>query len=215
VINFGTAYDVRRRGFTAPAAGKTGTSHDAWFAGYTSNLLCIVWVGYDDYSDLKLSGAVTAAPIWTEFMKRAITLPEYRDVREFYQPDGVVNVQLDKVTNLLATPSCTDTYTAAFIAGTEPKATCEEGLGDHRNIFQKILGIGQPTVAPPPAQPPAYQQPAGRQQPKRGVAINQPAKPVPQQQPDEESAKKKGFWGKFVGIFKGDDNSNQQQQKKP
>ncbi len=100
VINFGTAYDVRRRGFTAPAAGKTGTSHDAWFAGYTSNLLCIVWVGYDDYSDLKLSGAVTAAPIWTEFMKRAIALPEYRDVKAFSQPDGIVNVQLDKATNL-------------------------------------------------------------------------------------------------------------------
>jgi penicillin-binding protein 1B len=199
VINFGTAYDVRRRGFTAPAAGKTGTSHDAWFAGYTSNLLCIVWVGYDDYSDLKLSGAVTAAPIWTDFMKRAIALPEYRDVRDFSQPDGVVNVQLDKATNLLATPACPETYTAAFIAGTEPKATCEEGPGDHRNIFQKILGMGQPTVAPPPAQPPTY---------------NQPAKPVPQQQPTEDGTKKKGFWGKFVGIFKGEDNSNQQQQKK-
>jgi penicillin-binding protein 1B len=210
VINFGTAYDVRRRGFTAPAAGKTGTSHDAWFAGYTSNLLCIVWVGYDDYSDLKLSGAVTAAPIWTEFMKRAITLPEYRDVQAFSQPDGVVNVQLDKATNLLATPSCTDDYTAAFIAGTEPKATCEEGLGDHRNLFQKILGIGQPTVAPPPAQP-TYQQPAGKQPPRR--IANKPAPPVPQQQPAEEG-KKKGFWGKFVGIFKGDDTSNQQPQKK-
>ncbi|MBV9671191.1 MAG: PBP1A family penicillin-binding protein, partial [Acidobacteriales bacterium] len=62
VLNFGTAYEVRQRGFTAPAAGKTGSSHDGWFAGYTSNLLCIVWVGYDDYSDLRLSGAQTAAP---------------------------------------------------------------------------------------------------------------------------------------------------------
>lgn len=211
VVNFGTAYDVRRRGFTAPAAGKTGTSHDAWFAGYTSNLLCIVWVGYDDYSDLKLSGAVTAAPIWTEFMKRAITLPEYRDVRDFSQPDGIVNVQLDKATNLLATPTCTDNYTAAFIAGTEPKATCEEGTGDHRNIFQKILGMGQPTVAPPPAQPPTYQQPAGKP-PKRGMAASQTVNPPPQQ-PADDSTKKKGFWGKFVGIFKGDDSSNQQQKK--
>ena len=46
-----------RRGFQAPAAGKTGTSHDAWFAGYTSNLLCIVWVGNDDYTDIKLREA--------------------------------------------------------------------------------------------------------------------------------------------------------------
>ena len=106
VINFGTAYGVRSRGFTAPAAGKTGTSHDGWFAGYTSNLLCIVWVGYDDYSDIRLSGAQTAAPIWAEFMKKAVALPQYADVKPFTQPQGVVDVQLDKITNRLATPSC-------------------------------------------------------------------------------------------------------------
>ncbi len=51
-MNYGTAAAVRAHGFTAPAAGKTGTSHDAWFAGYTSNLICIVWVGNDDYTDI-------------------------------------------------------------------------------------------------------------------------------------------------------------------
>ena len=63
----------------APAAGKTGTSHDAWFAGYTTNLLCIVWVGNDDYTDIKLAGGAAAAPIWAEFMKRAVKLPQYAD----------------------------------------------------------------------------------------------------------------------------------------
>ncbi|HEY7617767.1 MAG TPA: transglycosylase domain-containing protein, partial [Terriglobales bacterium] len=101
VLNFGTAYPVRTRGFNAPAAGKTGSSHDGWFAGYTSNLLCIVWVGYDDYSDLRLSGAQTAAPIWAEFMKKAVALPQYSDVKAFSQPSGVVDVQLDKITNRL------------------------------------------------------------------------------------------------------------------
>ncbi len=57
VINAGTGAGVRALGFTAPAAGKTGTSHDAWFAGFTSNLLCVVWVGNDDYTDLKMEGA--------------------------------------------------------------------------------------------------------------------------------------------------------------
>src|SRR5262245_66102691 len=93
VVDHGTGFTVRSRGFTAPAAGKTGTSHDAWFAGYTSNLLCIVWVGYDDYSDLRLSGAYTAAPIWAEFMKRAVTLPGYSDTRTFPAPAGVVGVR--------------------------------------------------------------------------------------------------------------------------
>lgn len=201
VVNFGTGYEVRRRGFTAPAAGKTGTSHDAWFAGYTSNLLCIVWVGYDDYSDLRLSGGVTAAPIWAEFMKRAVALPEYRDVKDFSQPDGVINVQLDKVTNLLATPACNDTYSAAFIAGTEPKATCEQGFGDHRNLFQKILGIGQTSVAPPPTQT-NTPQPLAQQQPGQA-----------QPQPGEDTSKKKGFWGKVVGIFKSDGSETQPPKK--
>src|SRR6204780_2831022 len=63
VINNGLGYTaVRLPGFTLPAAGKTGSSHDGWFAGYTSNLLCVVWGGYEDYSDLRITGAMTAAP---------------------------------------------------------------------------------------------------------------------------------------------------------
>src|SRR5260370_8067464 len=92
VMNSGTAYVVRQRGFTAPGAGKTGSSHDGWFAGYTSNLLCIVWVGYDDYSDLRLSVAQTAAPIWAEFMNHTVTLPQYSDTKPFSQPFGAGHV---------------------------------------------------------------------------------------------------------------------------
>src|SRR6202040_2552042 len=100
VINFGLGFSaVRARGFNQPAAGKTGSSHDGWFAGYTSNLLCVVWVGFDDFSDLRLSGALSAAPIWTEFMKKAAALPAYSDMKGFTQPSGVVDVQLDKTTN--------------------------------------------------------------------------------------------------------------------
>ena len=128
VMNYGTAAGVRLMGFTAPAAGKTGSSHDGWFAGYTTNLLCIVWVGYDDYSDIHLSGAQTAAPIWAEFMKRAIALPEYAHPGGFGLPPGVSTVQLDKASNRLATPNCLETYTAAFIEGTEPKDTCDQPL---------------------------------------------------------------------------------------
>jgi penicillin-binding protein 1B len=68
---------------TCPAAGKTGTSHDGWFAGYTSELLCVVWVGFDDNKELDLEGAHSAAPIWTEFMKRALAYREYRDAKPF------------------------------------------------------------------------------------------------------------------------------------
>src|SRR5208337_3194435 len=141
VMNFGTAAGVRSRGFTAPAAGKTGSSHDGWFAGYTSNLLCIVWVGYDDYSDLRLSGAQTAAPIWAEFMKKAVTLPQYADVKPFTQPEGVVDVELDKITNRLATPSCPDDYTIAFIAGARRR---RQAVGDFIEFhIHHALGLGK------------------------------------------------------------------------
>ncbi len=101
VVNAGTGATIRAIGFTAPAAGKTGTSHDAWFAGFTSNLLCVVWIGNDDYTDLKLEGGKTAAPIWADFMKHAVQLPQYSDTRQFPTPTGVSTVRLDKVTNLL------------------------------------------------------------------------------------------------------------------
>jgi penicillin-binding protein 1B len=189
VMNYGTAADVRTMGFTAPAAGKTGSSHDGWFAGYTTNLLCIVWVGYDDYSDIHLSGAQTAAPIWAEFMKRAIALPEYSRAQGFGMPAGVSSIQLDKATNRLATPNCLETYTASFIEGTEPKDTCDQPLpanvlvgapngalpgegekDDHslekpgdqkKGFFGKVAGFfkGDKSPPPPPAKPKGEGQP--------------------------------------------------------
>jgi len=185
VVNTGLAFSaVRGRGFSAPAAGKTGSSHDGWFAGYTSNLLCIVWVGYDDYSDIRLSGAQTALPIWAEFMKKAVASPRYSDVKPFSQPTGVVDVQLDKLTNLLANASCPETYTAAFIAGTEPSQTCDQGTGVG-GFFSRMLGIGGDKAAAPP-----------------GVV------PPPGAAPAEDPQKKKGFFGKIVGVFKDDKSSN-------
>jgi len=192
VMNFGTAFAVRQRGFAAPAAGKTGTSHDGWFAGYTSNLLCIVWVGFDDYSDIRLSGAQTAAPIWAEFMKAAVVLPPYADVREFAQPTGVVDVQLDKATNLLATPACPETYSAAFIVGTEPTATCDQSTGI-KGFFSRIFGIGQEKPLPPPA--------ANAQGGSQTDAAGQDAA-------SQDAKKKKGIFGKIAGIFKDDKSSN-------
>src|SRR3984885_13834623 len=143
-MNYGTPSGaVRGHGFTAPAAGKTGTSNDAWFAGYTSNLICIVWVGNDDYSDIKIEGAHAAAPIWTEFMKRAIQLPQYSDVKPFTAPEGITNARIDKTSNLLADSSCpSNILYAAFLDGTAPTNTCSQMSESPQNFIQKILGIG-------------------------------------------------------------------------
>jgi len=143
VINHGTGAATRQRGFTSPAAGKTGTDHDAWFAGYTSNLLCIVWVGNDDYTDIKMQGADAAAPIWAEFMKKAVQLPQYSDTHEFSVPDGVEIVSIDKASNLLSDDTCPGGVDIAFLDGTAPSDTCGHPP-DKRNILQKLFGIGKP-----------------------------------------------------------------------
>ncbi|GAA3747640.1 transglycosylase domain-containing protein [Terriglobus aquaticus] len=139
VMDFGYGVAVRQRGFKAPAAGKTGTSHDAWFAAYSSNLLCVVWVGNDDYTDIKLTGAVAAAPIWAEFMNRAARLPQYSDMQSFTAPDGITSVKLDKVTNLLADETCPNDYVAAFLEGTQPQSTCSR-MGGNTNNLGDLLG---------------------------------------------------------------------------
>jgi len=142
VTGSGTGAGVRNMGFTAPAAGKTGTSHDAWFAGFTSNLLCIVWVGNEDYTDIRLQGAQAAAPLWAAFMKRAVQLPQYSDTNGFNAPEGVEIVSIDSVSNLLSDTTCPVSFNAAFLAGTAPTEACDHPA-EHRNLLQKLFGTGK------------------------------------------------------------------------
>jgi penicillin-binding protein 1B len=125
VMRSGTAASVRSRGFTLPAAGKTGTSHDGWFAGFTSQLLCLVWVGFDDYRELDLEGAKSALPIWTEFMKKASQVGAYRNAVEFSAPPGISVVRICTESGKLAGDLCLNTRNEAFISGSEPTDTCD------------------------------------------------------------------------------------------
>src|SRR5579884_311249 len=124
VINHGTAAGVRGMGFKLPAAGKTGTSHDGWFAGFTPRLLCIVWVGFADYRDLDLEGAHSALPIWAEFMKSAARFAAYRDTQTFKAPAGVVKATVDPTTGMLAMPYCPRQETDYFVDGSQPAEKC-------------------------------------------------------------------------------------------
>jgi penicillin-binding protein 1B len=146
-INRGTGAGARARGFVAPAAGKTGTSRDAWFIGFTSNLLCVVWVGFDDARDLGLPGAAAALPIWTAFMKRVTAMPAYRDVEEFIAPEGIVTVPLDPETLSVATPDCPEVRMEKFILGTEPQELCPRHRPSRmRQVTRTLLraiGIGR------------------------------------------------------------------------
>jgi penicillin-binding protein 1B len=124
VMRSGTAAGVRARGFRLPAAGKTGTSHDGWFAGFTSELLCVVWVGFDDYSDLGLEGAKSALPIWTEFMSEAARYKQYGDAKPFKPPQGVTQVSVDPQTGELSGPGCPVGISTYFVDGTQPQTEC-------------------------------------------------------------------------------------------
>src|SRR5262245_3585187 len=144
VVNYGTGAGVRSRGFTLPAAGKTGTSRDGWFAGYTKDFLVIAWVGYDDNRDLNLEGARSALPIWTDFMMKATQLypPRNPDQVQFDAPSGIEFAKIDAESFELANDACVNTFEEAFIAGTAPTTSCSlHGV--------KISDVIEKTVAEP------------------------------------------------------------------
>jgi penicillin-binding protein 1B len=129
VLRRGTGAGVRSLGFTLPAAGKTGTSRDGWFAGFTSELLCVVWVGFDDNRELNLEGARSALPIWAEFMKRAAKYKPYRDAKSFSAPAGIVSLDVCAQSGELAGPFCTDIRADVFLDGSQPETQCSVHSG--------------------------------------------------------------------------------------
>ncbi|PWT93066.1 MAG: hypothetical protein C5B55_05215 [Blastocatellia bacterium] len=119
VVNRGTAARVRARGFKPIVAGKTGTSRDGWFSGYTPNLVCAVWIGFDDGSQLGLTGADSALPVWTDFMQVALAEhPEWQG--DWEKPAGVEEVEINPKTGELSKPEDTEKRVELFINGTGP-----------------------------------------------------------------------------------------------
>ncbi len=129
-IEYGTAKVVRRLGFQAPAAGKTGSTNDftdAWFIGFTPELACGVWVGFDDRRSMgkNMTGGLIAAPIWTAFMSEAL---EHSKRVDFTRPEGIVTVNIDYTSGLLATKQCRPEQTVAeiYVEGTAPTQPCDK-----------------------------------------------------------------------------------------
>lgn len=143
VVERGTGRGVVNRGFTRPVAGKTGTTSnykDAWFLGFTPDLLGLVWVGFDagpagesSSADLKLTGSQAALPIWTDFMKRATA---GRPVSRFPVPPGIVFETIDPASGLISSPDCPNGIREAFIQGTEPQYRCGESDGLPNKIYR-------------------------------------------------------------------------------
>jgi len=196
----GTGARARSMGFALPAAGKTGTSRDGWFAGFTSKIICVVWVGFDDNRDFKLEGAKSALPIWTEFMKRAHQHQEYKSVHAFQPPDGIVTVDIDEETGELAAPNCPKIRSEVFIAGTQPLQICHIH-GSGRTLVSGWDPVQQPvsSVTPESSSVVAASQssPAAQGAPApRSIPITPPSAAQP-----EPEKKKKGFFGRLKDIF--------------
>ena len=211
VINEGTGEGVRKRGFTLPAAGKTGTSHDGWFAGFTSNLLAVVWVGYDNDQELGLPGASSALPVWTAFMKSATSLPDYDDVQPFPEPPGVVSVPVNDQGQLVAQNSPGIVHDEFFIQGTEPHSENPlERVGGILGRFfhpdSKSAAHAAQSLTPSPSVP----------APRSEESQNQQAAQTNGSAPSSSHTQKKGgFFHKFLSIFKGDDSKQQSQKPSP
>ncbi len=139
VVLEGTAKALPLMGFTRPAAGKTGTTNDgrdAWFVGYTPDVLAGVWFGDDQHRRLNATGAKDALPIWASFMRKAaLDWP----VKDFERPAGLVDVVIDPVSGLKAVSGCPQRVTELFVAGTEPKQDCPLHASGVKGWFRRLF----------------------------------------------------------------------------
>jgi penicillin-binding protein 1B len=132
VLSRGTAASSAALGFRGEAAGKTGTTddtRDAWFVGFTPEILALVWVGYDDNAKTGLTGAVGALPIWVDLMMHA----QHRWAGStFPEPSGILRVEVDPESGELAVSGCPERVIEVFAEGTEP-GPCSL----HENAFKR------------------------------------------------------------------------------
>jgi membrane carboxypeptidase/penicillin-binding protein len=123
VLRYGTGAAATRMGVDFPAAGKTGTTqdyHDGYFIGYTPELVCGVWVGFDEPQSLGMPGAQAALPAWVSFMNDEVA----PDSPDFPEPSGIVYATIDPQSGGLATPSCPRAIALPFLMGTAPTGIC-------------------------------------------------------------------------------------------
>lgn len=123
-IDRGTARKARGAVPGTAIAGKTGTSRDGWFVGYSPNLVCAVWIGFDDNAQLGLTGAEAALPAWAEFMKEAVAVRPDLGGSNFECPEGIKFVEIDSANGLISTVWCPVRELIAVTERTSPHLEC-------------------------------------------------------------------------------------------
>lgn len=124
VVDHGTARAARGAVKGIAVAGKTGTSRDGWFVGYTPNLVCVVWIGFDDNQQLGLTGAEAALPAWTDFVSGAVQSRPELGGKNFDCPEGIKFVEIDSENGLISTVSCPARELIAVSETLMPNADC-------------------------------------------------------------------------------------------
>ena len=140
VLDRGTGSKARVWGLRGPVAGKTGTTdgyRDAWFVGYTPELVIGVWVGFDDERAIRLTGSQAALPIWVDVARRLIPA----DSPDFAVPSGIVSRTIDPRTGQLATAQCPERVTEVFLEGTERSVYCEVHGGGFWERVKQTFGL--------------------------------------------------------------------------
>jgi membrane carboxypeptidase/penicillin-binding protein len=138
VLTYGTAKGLRKFSQAYPSAGKTGTTddyRDAWFVGYTPQVITGVWVGYDKPrpGGKGFTGGAVAAPIWERFMRKAVA---GRPSVDFTKPDTVVSLSIDPATGCPATADSLHKRDEFYIVGSEPGAECVESGEDEEDVLK-------------------------------------------------------------------------------
>lgn len=139
VVDHGTARAARDITKTTAVAGKTGTSRDGWFVGYTPNLVCVVWIGFDDNQQLGLTGAAAALPAWAEFITGAVQLRPDLGGRNFECPEGIRFVEIDADLGSLSTLSCPHRELIAITERLAPNLECFQH-GNLRDLIHVDAG---------------------------------------------------------------------------
>ncbi|HYB91852.1 MAG TPA: transglycosylase domain-containing protein [Candidatus Binataceae bacterium] len=149
VLRYGTGAGATRMGLDFPAAGKTGTTqdyHDAYFIGYTPDIVCGVWVGFDEPQSIGLPGASAALPAWVRFMTDTVSA----DSGDFPEPSGITIATIDPESGGLATPQCPRSMALPFLVGSEPRVLCPLHSGA---LIASAPAGGTAAASPPPAAP--------------------------------------------------------------
>ena len=218
VINAGTGARARGLGFTLPAAGKTGTTneyHDAWFVGFTPSLVAGVWVGLDQPKTILPNGFAgdVAVPLWTSFMKAATKGNKPQWLRT---PAGITTAPVCRMSGQLARRACEQAdvvddegrverrsmvYTEYFVRGTAPVAEC--AIHESKGFLGTIASIfrgGERTPAPPPTIREAGLPQATTTVSPPSAPTTTPAPPSIVAPPPPQPMKKRGFWGRLLGL---------------